>query len=97
MEAAGAPLSRQPEHPLRDDAALHLAGAARDGETAVVEHAIGPAGAIRLVGATLFEQHDEWTVQHRRYMPLESLAQLSDNPIVGLVRLTAPAQAGSAR
>ena len=55
------------------------------------------AAIFRLVGGTLFEQHDEWAVQSRRYMTLESLAPLSDDPAVSLARLTAPALAGDAR
>jgi putative transposase len=39
---------------------------------------------VRLVGAILLEQNDEWTVQRARYMSLETIAPLSDNPIVGL-------------
>ena len=34
---------------------------------------------IRLVGAILMEQSDEWAVQ-RRYMPLDSLGAVSDDP-----------------
>ena len=39
---------------------------------------------IRLVGAILLEQNDEWAVQRARYMTLETMASLSDDPIVGL-------------
>ena len=42
-------------------------------------------GAItRLIGAILMEQSDEWAVQRARYMTLETMAPLSDNPIVML-------------
>ena len=39
---------------------------------------------VRLVGAILLEQNDEWAVQRARYMTLETLATLSDDAIVGL-------------
>ena len=39
---------------------------------------------VRLVGAILLEQNDEWAVQRARYMALETMAALSDDPVVGL-------------
>ena len=39
--------------------------------------------AVRLVGALMLEQNDEWAVS-RRYMSLESLSTLSDDPILRL-------------
>lgn len=44
---------------------------------------------IRLVGAILMEQNDEWAVQRARYMPLETMAALSDDPIVSLPAVAA--------
>jgi transposase-like protein len=43
----------------------------------------------RLIGALLLEQNDEWAVQRARYMSLETIAPLSDDPIVGLPLATA--------
>jgi putative transposase len=43
---------------------------------------------IRLVGALMLEQNDEWAVS-RRYMSLESLSTLSDDPIRRLSAVTA--------
>jgi putative transposase len=39
---------------------------------------------IRLVGAIVLEQNDEWAVQRARYMTLETIAPLSDDPMVKL-------------
>jgi putative transposase len=41
----------------------------------------------RLVGAILLERNDEWAVQRARYMTLETIAPLSDDPIVSLPAL----------
>jgi putative transposase len=39
---------------------------------------------IRLVGAILLEQNDEWAVQRARYMTLETINQMSDDSLVSL-------------
>ena len=43
----------------------------------------------RLVGAILLEQNDEWAVQRARYITLESIAPVSDDPIIGLPAVAA--------
>ena len=47
------------------------------------------AAVTRLIGALLLEQHDESAVQRARYMTLETIAPLSDNPLVSLPALAA--------
>ena len=47
------------------------------------------AAITRLVGAILLEQNDEWAVQRARYMTLETIAPLSDDPIVRLPAVAA--------
>jgi transposase-like protein len=42
------------------------------------------AAITRLVGAILLEQNDEWAVQRARYMTLETIVPLSEDPIVTL-------------
>jgi putative transposase len=44
---------------------------------------------VRLVGAILLEQNDEWAVQRARYITLESIAPISDDPLVGLPNVAA--------
>ena len=47
------------------------------------------AAVVRLVGAILLEQNDEWMVQRSRYLSLETIATLSDNPLVSLPDMAA--------
>ena len=44
----------------------------------------GAAATLTLIGALLLEQNDEWAVQRARYMTLETIAPMSDDPIVGM-------------
>jgi transposase-like protein len=44
---------------------------------------------VRLIGALLLEQNDEWAVQRARYMTLETIAPLGDNPPVSSPALAA--------
>ena len=47
------------------------------------------AAILRLVGALLLEQNDEWAVRHCRYMTRESVSALGDDPLVSLTILAA--------
>lgn len=47
------------------------------------------AAIRRLMGAILIEQNDEWSVQRQRYLTLETMAGLSDDPLVSLPPLAA--------
>jgi len=45
------------------------------------------AAVIRLIGALLLEQNDEWATQRARYMTLETIAPMSDTPVVKMPEL----------
>jgi putative transposase len=47
------------------------------------------AAITRLIGAILLEQNDEWAVQRARYMTLETIAPMSDDPLVSLPAVAA--------
>lgn len=56
--------------------------------TDVVGIFVNDRAVIRSVGALMLEQNDEWAVS-RRYMSLESLSALSDDPVRRLSAVTA--------
>ena len=37
---------------------------------------------IRLGGAILMEQNDEWACSERRYLPVESIKEMYDKPLI---------------
>ncbi len=39
---------------------------------------------VRLVGALLLEQNDEWAVQRARYMTLETIAPMGEDAVISL-------------
>ncbi|SEJ89554.1 transposase, partial [Sinorhizobium meliloti] len=39
---------------------------------------------VRLVGAILLERNDDWAVQRARYMTLETISEMSDDPLISL-------------
>lgn len=39
---------------------------------------------VRIDGALLLEQNDEWAVQRSRYMTLEIIVTMSDDPLISL-------------
>ena len=51
---------------------------------------------VRLVGAILLEQNDEWAVQRARYMTLETITSMRDDPAVSLPALPARSRPSSA-
>lgn len=71
-----------------DQAALHQPIERLNGEnkrrTEVVGIFPNEDAIVRLIGAILLEQKDEWAVQRARYMTLETIAPLSNDPTVSL-------------
>ena len=52
--------------------------------TEVVGIFLNEAAITRLIGAILLEQNDEWSVQRARYVTVETMTNLSDDPFISL-------------
>jgi hypothetical protein len=57
--------------------------------TDVVDFFPNEAAITRLIGAILLEQSDEWATQRARYMTLETISSINDNPTVSLPAVAA--------
>ena len=77
-------MSPEQRQPLQDTVLRHL----REHKVPVTVFLPNGVRIIRLVGALMLEQNDEWAVS-RRYMSLESLASLSDDPVLRLSAVAA--------
>lgn len=64
--------------------ALHQSHPTPQRRTEVIGIFSNEAAIIRLIGAILLEQNDEWAAQRARYMTLGTIAPLSDDPTVSL-------------
>ena len=51
---------------------------------------------LRLVGAVLLEQHNDWAAHDRRYLRLETDAEIGDHPLASLASQKAMASSGPA-
>jgi putative transposase len=76
-----------PAHPSRQAALDQSARASQRRDQAAHRsgrHFPNEDAIVRLVGAILLEQNDEWAVQCARYMTLETIAPMRDDPAVSL-------------
>ena len=55
-----------------------------EGHSTVIPSLPNDDAIVRLVGALLLEQNDEWAVQRARYMTLETIAPMDDDPVISL-------------
>ena len=72
----------QPDHE-------HLQGRQSAMDRHLVDIFPNEAAITRLVNAILLEQNDEWSVQRSRYITLESIVPIGDDPLVSLPTLAA--------
>ena len=93
MDAAEADVLAYMEFPAQHRAKLHSTNPLErlNGEIKRRSDVVGifpnEEAVVRLIGALLLEQNDEWAVQRARYMSLETIAPLSDDPAVSMPAL----------
>ena len=78
-------IGRRSIRPTRSNASMAKSSAApkpAPAQAGVVGIFPNEAAIVRLVGAILLEQNNEWAVQRARYMTLETIAPLSEDPII---------------
>ena len=95
MDAAEADVLAYMDFPTQHRAKLHSTNPLErlNGEIKRRSDVVGifpnEEAVTRLIGALLLEQNDEWAVQRARYMSLETIATLSDDPAISLPALAA--------
>ncbi len=95
MDAAEADVLAYMEFPVQHRVKLHSTNPLErlNGEIKRRSDVVGifpnEEAVLRLIGALLLEQNDEWAIQRARYTSLETIAPLSDNPAVSLPALAA--------
>lgn len=80
---------RPPGHKLHSTNPLQRLNGEIKRRTEVIGIFPDEAAITRLVSAILLEQNDEWAVQRARYMTLESIAPIGDDPLISLPTLAA--------
>jgi hypothetical protein len=68
--------------PLPCESGEDAADGVEEADQLLVSMLLNEAAVIRISGALLLEQNDEWAVQRARYMTPETIAPPSDGPLI---------------